>query len=65
MTGLLGYAASNIVPPMAQTISCGYVVALMLGIGLMLLDVLSNFVWWLTHRKGQSQKAVQTAEYSA
>ncbi len=52
-TGMVGYLASQVLPPMARTIGQSYQVFLALGVGLMLLAGLSSIVWRLVRRNKQ------------
>lgn len=61
MTGMAGYLASHVLPPLAQVMSRSYVIFLALGLGLMLLALLSNFIWWLTHRDRPGTEGHPTA----
>jgi len=49
--GMIGYLAANVLPPLGQIVSRNYVIALMLGLGLMILSVLGSLIWRLAHRR--------------
>ncbi|MBI2940401.1 MAG: hypothetical protein HYY04_08180 [Chloroflexi bacterium] len=50
MTGMIGYLAAGVLPPLLRIMSRNYLVAMALGLGLVAIAFLVQFVWWLTHR---------------
>lgn len=57
LSGRIGYLLSNTLPPLAQIFSRNYLTLLALGLGLMLLAVLTRVGWGLMHRRRLAQDA--------
>jgi hypothetical protein len=47
---MLSYLATNVLPPLVQIIARGYVTALILGLGLVVLSVLGSLIWRLARK---------------
>lgn len=51
MGGMASFIASNILPPIIQTIARDYLIILLAGLGLIIVSILGRFIYWLIRRK--------------
>ena len=59
MSGMLGYLAANLVPPLAEIIARTYTIALVLGLVLAISSVFGSLIWRLSRRRSSTHKPVE------